>query len=119
MSELIELRARIAATEADLADAKAAKDRQLVLVYEKKLVAYEQKLVAYEKKLLAYEQKLVELLREKNRLEERAAALAGEYSHPPVLLARGMALLLQALFPERACVYSALHSNSPCTVLPA
>ena len=102
MSELKELRARIAATEADvaeakadLADAKAAKDRQLVLVYEKKLV---------------------ELLREKNRLEERAAALAGEYSHPPVLLARGMALLLLALFPERACVYSALHSNAPCVL---
>ena len=73
MSDLIELRARIKATEADLAEAKVdlaeakAKDKeQLVLVYEQKLVAYENS--------------RVELLREKNRLEERAGALAGEYS---------------------------------------
>ena len=102
--ELIELRARIAATEADLAKAEAAKDRDMELLYEQKLVAYENT--------------RVELLRAKNRLEERAAALAGEYSHPSVLPARGKALLFQALFPERACLYSALHSNSPCTVLP-
>ena len=101
MSELIELRARIKSTEVDLADAKADLAKA--------------KREGNEARELLYEQKLVELLRKENRLEERAAALAGEYSHPSVLLARGLPLLLLALFPERACLYSAVHSNSPCT----
>ena len=82
MSELIELRARIKATKvdlakayADLADAKAKGMEQLELIYGSLLV---------------------ELLKKKNRLEERAAALAGEYSHPSVLLTR--VIVLQALW---------------------
>ena len=82
MSELTEVRARILATEADLADAKAKDKEQLELLYEQKLVAYENT--------------RVELLRKENRLEERAEALAGEYSHPSVLLTR--VIVLQALW---------------------
>ncbi len=63
MSELANVKAKILATEAKLVKAEEANDRDF---------------------MLAYEQKLVELMREKNRLEEEKSArapLAGEYSH--------------------------------------